>query len=405
MSKFFKLLRNVIFKIIFFLPSYLIPRNKSVWLFGSFGGSFNDNAKYFFIFVNEHHPEIKAIWISNNKQTIRFLREKGLNGYYKWSWQGLYYCLRGKVYIYNAYVSDINIWTVGKAIKVNLWHGIPIKKIEFDIEKGVLSNIFDESLMSKLLYMTHYVVPDYVLSTSDRVSTIFSSAFRVSLQNCLPFGYPRNWILKCDKDELIDFINKYETKDTMELINRLAKYKKVYIYMPTWRDDNTDFIKESGIDFEILNEKLKERDCLMILKFHNNTHLPENFNDFSNIVMLENKYDVYTILPFTDCLITDYSSIYFDYKTMNKEVIFFCFDLEKYLKNREMYFDYKDIIRDELVAFNFDQLLNYINNDKTCINKQNEFVASMIGTSCEQNPNETLTAFLKDKLFIKKTGT
>ena len=53
--------------------------------------------------------------------------------------------------------------------------------------------------------------------------------------------------------------------------------------------------------------------------------------------------DIYPFLTFTDFLITDYSSIYFDYLMLNREIIFIPYDFENYTKNRELYFSYETI--------------------------------------------------------------
>lgn len=383
---------------ILLLISYIVPKNKNIWLFGSFGGSFNDNAKYLFLHICENYPEIKAIWISNNKNTVKFLQDKNFNSYYKWSIKGLFYSFIGKVYFYNAYISDINTWTHGNAIKVNLWHGTPMKKIEFDISKGTISHIFNKSLKSRFFYPNQYTKADYILSTSKKVSEIFSSAFRLDISKCLEFGYPRNDILTYQKDKVIEFIKRYEPSSSFELIYNLKKYEKIYVYMPTWRDDGSDFIKESKINFEVLNKVLAEKNYCLILKLHNNTKLPIKLNDFENIILFDNKADIYPLLPFTHTLITDYSSIYFDYKLMDKEVVFFCFDKDEYIKDREMYFDYDEIIKYEIVANSFESLIEIINDDTQKIKSENGFLSQMIDQSKQLHSNIELVKLIKNKL-------
>jgi len=400
MKKLIKIPFYLVLRVLLFV-SYIIPKNKNIWLFGSFGGSFNDNAKYLFLRVNKYNPEIKAIWISNDKNTVKFLNQKRYESYYKWSLKGIYFSLIGKVYFYNAYVSDINTWTHANAIKVNLWHGTPMKRIEFDISKGTISHIFDKSFKSRFFFPSQYTKADYILSTSKRVSEIFSSAFRLDMNQCLEFGYPRNGILTYQKDEVIDFIKKYEPSNSLRLINNLKNYEKTYVYMPTWRDDGSDFIKESKIDFKFLNKVLVDNNFCLILKLHNNSELPMNFDSFENIVLFDNKADIYPILPFTHTLITDYSSIYFDYKLMDKEVVFFCFDKDEYIKNREMYFDYDEIIKYELVAKSFEDLVEIIiNTDTKKIKKENRFISQMINQSKPLNSNIELVKLIKNKLDL-----
>ncbi|CDG65347.1 MAG: hypothetical protein PWQ15_982 [Methanobacterium sp.] len=71
--------------------------------------------------------------------------------------------------------------------------------------------------------------------------------------------------------------------------------------------------------------------------------------------------DVYKILPFTDYLITDYSSVYFDYMLLNKPIIFAPFDIDDYIKNdREFYYNYNDVTPGPK-AYNWKEVLKYIN--------------------------------------------
>ncbi len=340
--------------------SYLMPRNKNIWLFGScYSVLFNDNAKYLYLYVNENCPDVKAIWISSNKNTIRFLRSKNLKAYNKYSVKGIFYALTGKFYFFNGFVGGINTWANGGAVKVHLWHGVPIKKIRFDMQQ------FAPSFTNRFLYPGLYPDKnDYVLSTSKKITEIFISAFRVDKNKYLELGYPRNEILSYSEDRIMNFIEKYESIETKELVQNLKKYDKVFVYMPTWRDNGRDFIKESNIDFQLLNKTLQEKNYFLILKLHNLTKLSVNIHEYGNILRIDNKLDMYPILPFTDCLITDYSSIFFDYKLMNKEVILFPFDKEEYIsKDREMYYDYSLVEENQLVANSFGELVELLKSD------------------------------------------
>ncbi len=402
--KFIKIVLHSLLHIIR-LFSFITPRNRNFWLLGSFGGSFNDNAKYLFIYIHNNHPEIKIAWISNNKKTVSFLREKSFSAYYKWSIQGIYYSLVAGVYIYNAYINDINSWTYGRAVKVNLWHGFFAKKIEFDIKKGVLAPVFNNSLKSRLLYPKEYIKPDFVLSASEKMSELFSSAFRINSAQCLNFGYTRNNILQLPKNDIKTFIKNNEPPNTLNILEKLTHYKKIYVYMPTWRDNHADFIENSGICFETLNDLMIENNHFFIFKVHNNTHIEIDLSQYPNIFLFDNKSDIYPLLPFTDVLITDYSSICLDYKVMNKNVIFYCFDEASYLEEREMYFDYQDVLKGETVARTFNELLQCIQKDASYQQPKtpNTLMQQLIptGKNSSKNSSKKLVDFIKKHVKIK----
>ncbi len=298
-----------VFQYTFFYLSCLFPRNKNIWIFGGHHGHFADNTKYLFIHVVAHCPNIRAIWISENKEIVKFLQGKGFEAYCQRSLKGVFYALRGKFYIFHSYLLDINLSASGGTTKVNLWHGAPIKRIRFSTtKKGKIESKFVPSLKNKFLYPYFYINSDYILSTSKRVTKYFAEAFRVKENQCLELGYPRNEILSYSKDKIMEFVEKYEPNETKALIQKIKTYKKVFVYMPTWRDNGRDFIQHAGIDFGVLSRVLKDKNYFLILKLHRYTKLSINLKQYENVYLLDSHLDIYPILPFTNCLITDYSS-------------------------------------------------------------------------------------------------
>lgn len=326
------------------LLSKIIKRDKNIWIFRGFADNYVDNSKYLLEYVNSN-TNITSIWLTNKVDTCEEVIKKGFSCYMKKSIKGIYFAIKAKFHFYGDYNDYL---TSQGAITINLWHGIPLKKIEFDISTGPLKNIFDGSSKSKRLYHHIYKKPNYVLSTSSYASkNLFSSAFRINANNCLNFGYPRNDIMygKTNKDK-----SKY------------ASYAKTFIYLPTWRDDGNDFIKQSGIDFMKLNKLMQENNSFFIFKLHPATHLEVDLSQYSNVGMMDKGMDLYELLPLTDTLITDYSSVFFDYMLLDKDVIFFPFDYDNYIKDREFYFEYDDIFPTKPV-YNFGELCDRLFSD------------------------------------------
>ena len=188
----------------------------------------------------------------------------------------------------------------------------------------------------------------------------------IPLENCIVGVYPRSRLMIEGKVAAESFIRKYEPQETIDLVNRLKRYKKTYIYMPTWRNDGTDFIKNAGFQWEQLNEVMKEKEDLFILKLHPFTRLDVSMlSKYSNICFYPAASDIYTVLPFIDCLITDYSSIYTDFLTMDKEIILFVFDYDEYVRNSYDLYEYDKYFIGSR-ANNFEELLRLIKTDKDC---------------------------------------
>lgn len=336
---------------IFLLPvywlSFLMPRNKKIWLFGStFGRRFADNPRYFYLYMSQHKEEtgIRPIWISHDKDIVQFLNDNGYEAYYYHSLKGIWYALRGKVYFFDNYSKDINFWQSGGAVKINMWHGIPLKKIQHD-------NIFDKfrhpkNFIEKIKNFPRNISDEkpnhYVLTTSDNLVSVFSSAFQTN--NVIVSGYPRNDTLI--SDEIKNIYSDIEKK-TLNQINELLKKNdgsKMVLYMPTFRESETRF-------FEILNLEdfvgfLSDNNIIFCIKLHPKSKLRKRFSEIQgeNIVVIDADADPYVFLKYTDVLVTDYSSIYFDYLLTGRPIIFFDYDLDEYLHDsREMYFDYDSV--------------------------------------------------------------
>ena len=125
--------------------------------------------------------------------------------------------------------------------------------------------------------------------------------------------------------------------------------------MPTWRDSGYNFLAD--FDFETLNNLLQERNELMLLKLHPVTRISLD-KQYSNIKIVNKYVDLNSLMSYTDCLITAYSSVYYDYITIpNKRLILYIPDYVNYTTNdRDLAFDYMESTEGEF-AYEFKELL------------------------------------------------
>lgn len=341
--------------------SFLFPRRKKKWAFGSFRGAFNDNAKYLFIHVSEQMPEISCAWLSINKDTVREIKAKGLKAYYILSLKGIGYALTSKFWFFNAYSSDIMFCLSGGAKQVNLWHGLPLKRIEFDIDSGLLADRYVKKTLKERYYHPEvFKRPDYMVTSTELFSEVFARSFRISRDQCLGFGLARNEVLTWSEEKRKAFIKRYEPAATMELIAELGHYDKVFVYMPTWRDSQNDFVA-AGFDFETMESVLSENNALLLVKPHSNTFIdPGLMESMAHVKLLPSTLDIYPILPYTDVLITDYSSIMYDYILMEKkDVILYLFDYQEYVSERPFIWPYDEMSYGHR-AYDFGALLDLV---------------------------------------------
>ena len=339
--------------------SFLIPRSKKCLAFGSYRGSFSDNSKYLFLYAVEHCKDSDICWLSVNRQVVNHIRSLGLPAYWVLSPIGAWKALHAKYWFVSAYTSDIMHCLSGNATVINLWHGVGLKRCEFNIQNGALADRYVKQTFKERFYHPEsFRRPDYLLSSTAFQTAMFASAFRVPQEKCLELGYPRNQILTWKKEEVRAFVEKYEPKETLQLIERTEQYDKVFIYMPTWRDSQLDIFTQQ-FDLDALNEEMVKQNALMLLKPHPNTHT-NDISGYSNILLVNRTTDVYGVLPFTDVLITDYSSILYDYLLMpGKESILFLYDYDEYVRDRDFYYPFDENVAGKKVC-SFAEMLKSI---------------------------------------------
>lgn len=336
-------------KIIYHLCG-VFPRDRRLWVIGAQKESFSCNPKYFFIETSlDPDLDVRCVWISRSETVVRKIRAMGLEAEVFPSLKAFYLCVRAGCYFVNCSAKDISFNLSKNAFYVNFWHGIPLKNIQ-----GVKNNSLSRAggkyggarlLFNKVFNPREVFSYDRVLSPSRYVVDYsFSSAFDLPAECFLLSGYPRNDIFLKSGLELDRHIEKYD-EDLLPILEWVKDKGKVFMYMPTWRDTDEDFVKLSGIDFDDLNSRLARLGACLLLKMHPNTKIDlSRLSGMSNILVVESKSDVYPLMNYVDFLITDYSSIYFDFLLLDRPIIFFCFDMESYLDScRDLYFDYDDV--------------------------------------------------------------
>lgn len=355
---------------IFLLPiywfSFLTPRNKKIWLFGStFGRRFAENPRYLYLYLNDiknNEDNIRPIWISHKKEIVDFLRENNLEAYHVHSFKGIWYCLRGGLYLYDNYSKDISFWLSGGAKKINLWHGVGNKKINYDNKYDKVRHPQNnwERFKTYLRRMSDEKPHHYTLATSPMMAEIFAGAFGTDIGHIIQAGYPRN-------DALFNqpFTQRVHTKQETAAVTYImekSKSHKILFYMPTFRDSESQFF--DVMNLEEFNGWLAKKSYLFIPKLHPKSKLKKAFEElnYSNIFNIEADVDPYTLLGYADLLVTDYSSVYSDFMLLDRPVVGFYYDYETYSSNtREGYFDFEEYMP-EPKARTMEELENYIDS-------------------------------------------
>ncbi|MBO5432568.1 MAG: CDP-glycerol glycerophosphotransferase family protein, partial [Clostridia bacterium] len=206
---------------------------------------------------------------------------------------------------------------------LNTWHGTPLK---------TLGKSNKSSLSSLANVQKNYLMSDYALFPNEFTREVFMKDYdlrNIFTGKSLIANYPRNYIF-------YDAVSGENMKKTLGY-----EGKKVFAYMPTWRDASTKKQKEEQLlkTEEILrefDEKLDDSSVLLV-NLHFLLASEINCDDFKHVHYFSNDYDTYEILNACDGLITDYSSVFFDYAVTGKKVVLFAYDKEDYLSSRGLY--------------------------------------------------------------------
>src|SRR6266566_6378654 len=182
------------------LPLYAIsviaPRRKDVWVFGAwFGREYSDNSRYMFEYVAEHEPRIRAVWLTRERTICRRIRETVREAHLAWSWTGFWAVCRAGAAFVTCGNRDLIAAAIGRARRIQLWHGTPLKKIKAD---DVVSEHRPRNWLGALarrlgLFVLRHKQErwDLIVSPSPAVTPRLSSAFQVGGDVVRVLGYPR----------------------------------------------------------------------------------------------------------------------------------------------------------------------------------------------------------------------
>lgn len=346
---------------IFYIPIWfltkLLPRDSNIWVFGAwFGERYSDNAKELFEYIINNNKTVDAVWITRNKTIHDKLNEKNIKCHMVSSFKGIITCLKAKFFIFSSTKFDINPFLMNGAIKIQTWHGAPMKKIGLDniFLKDKLKKIQLVKLFFPFLYEFNY---DYVVSSSSFFNKFLCSAFNLKKNQIITSGYPRNDV----------FFNERKS-NYLKYLNKKYRNPKIICYLPTFRDNepNIDLFFQFGFNLNSWENFLEKTNSLLVLKPH---YASDNFVreiTSERIIFLgdEDEPDLNLFLKDAHVLITDYSGAYFDFKLTSKQIILAPFDLDKYISfSRELYIDYN--VLDDPKCSDWNEILMLLNNKKS----------------------------------------
>lgn len=303
------------------------------WVFSSVDNCYyNYNSKYLFEYVKEHLPQITPLFVINEENLRRELSEQYGKEYFieTESKEGIRRVLEAGVWFTSAGLPVYGTGLGKNRLIVNLWHGVPLKKIALmDPNLKKAARIYFKKIFSE-----NYT---WILTTSRELVPVMAKSFQVSEDRLRVWGQPRNDCIFAPPDR----------KQILEdVYPDLPEYKKVVLYAPTFRDyGNTRLFPFEDFDKKVFEDFLEQEKILLLLRLHikeaaaADAYVSSRIRRFGS----EEAGDVTGMLGMFDLLITDYSSIYIDYLLTDKPLMFLPYDRERYLDGRGMNFDYDEV--------------------------------------------------------------
>ena len=308
-----KFFHATIFALCSFLNKRINHKQDKILFYTDLGFRDNVKALYDYLIENEFNKKYKIVCATNDY--AKFVQTQPQNVTFKKKWNGfvdyfsagyVFYCF-GRIPILPGKNQNV----------VQLWHGSPLK---------AASQKMLDSYSADKLFFTH------IIASSDFFVSVLSQWFTFPKEKIAVCGQPRNDLL---------FTNTHYDFGT---------YEKLIVWLPTFRNSaqmGNDSSQKQVIpifqesDFAELNEFLKSKQVKIIVKLHPvqnidtyNTVDLEHFVLLSNDEFMRRKMDLYRLCSQADAMITDYSSIYFDYLLLNRPIGFTEDDIDIYAGNR-----------------------------------------------------------------------
>ena len=331
LRKIIRSFNSFIRKINYKISSFGVKVDEKTLLFCCFNGklySCSPKAIYEYMINTDEFKDYKFIWAFSDEKKYKNLEKNKNTSVVKIRTKEYKKCLaKAKYWIFNYKIPDF-LYPKKNQIFVQCWHGTPLKRLGCDLEH--FDNVLNTIDGIKKRYRIEASKFTYFISPSKFASEKFISAWNlkeIGKENIIvEEGYPRN-----------DFLFNYNEKDVQKIRKKLGienDSRKIILYAPTYRSNQHQtglgYVYKEEIDFKKMENKFG-KDYLILFRPHYFIANSFDFDKYKGFVYnVANIDDINELYIISDILITDYSSVFFDYANLKRPMIFFMYDLEHY---------------------------------------------------------------------------
>ena len=349
--------------------SLLIPRDPTFWVIvGRENGKFLDNAKHFLCWMRRERPAgHHAAFLTEHADAVSVLRAQGVHTVRYPRPAGIWALLRAGTIVVDSVdqLEHGRVALMHGACFVQLWHGAPLKEIELPLHARRLARLppFKRLILATLKSVTgRYRGCDYLVATSNYFTEhAFSKCFRA--RRIIATGYPRNDVILdpgLRSNRLV--LTNVDVPALKRIETARANGTRIALYAPTFRKERNSPFTQGKVDLKRWAISASSHNYLLVLKLHPLMLGQYESQQSQSLIDISAASDIYPLLADVDLMITDYSSIFFDYLLVDRPVLFFPYDFDQYTtQDRSLLFDYDTMTPGPKLS-DFNDLLTEIPN-------------------------------------------
>jgi CDP-glycerol glycerophosphotransferase len=329
------------------LASRVVPRKPRLWVFGS-GAGVGEGGLALLLHARSVDPKLRLVWLARNDADLRDAAALGIKAVRRSTWRGFRLTLRAGVIVVTHGFGDANRFGTKGGLIVQLWHGIPFKRIHLDSPATVRVPVLSRFGVARQLVRQAYVrsargIGIFAVSSPLAAARI-ASAFALPADRVVVTGDPRDDVLAIGT--AADRRARARGRISELTGRHLPDDSRLLLYAPTWRDGEIDPAIPSETDWRRIGDYLEATDSRLVIRSH-----ALGAGDYSagatasdRVLMLgaDLQADVTPLLPAFDALITDYSSIAFDYALVGGMLLYLAPDVAEYTASHGLYERYGD---------------------------------------------------------------
>lgn len=355
-----------------------VPKRKDLWVFSAFQKrGYMDNVRYLYEWVTERHPEIEAYWLTLDDSVYRMLKDAGRPVLKMRTMECIKKMSRAEVAFVDHFVmSDYDNFSGfnDRTKVVQLWHGVGLKAIgqleNTDVNGVMFSDDilplpgdgFGTRLLKKLKYFRHAYFREkferyfMLVCPGEERGLQIADPWHIPRERCFFSGHPRNRYLHREKPD--------------------PNCPVKILYAPTYRWDvqkEREMVRHLIDSFAVIETCMKEINGEFMIRLH-----PHTWRNYASRITTalegypriryDTEKDVYRTLGTYSVMISDYSSIAYDFVLLDRPIIFYCPDLEEFMKNEDTlnydYMEYSPGPKTKDWAETMEQVREYVRDPK-----------------------------------------